>query len=44
MMTLRKMRDNGIRMLAIAAGIVLWLVIVFIVLNVLSDILSEAVK
>lgn len=44
MMTLRKMRDTGVRALAITAGILLWLAIIFVVLNVLSDILSEAVK
>jgi hypothetical protein len=44
MMTLRKLRNNGVRTLAITAGILLWLAIIFVVLNVLSDILSEAVK
>ena len=44
MMTLGNMRKNGVRSLAITGGILLWLVIIFVVLNLLSDILSEAVK
>jgi hypothetical protein len=44
MMTLGNMRKNWVRSLAITGGILLWLVIIFVVLNLLSDILSEAVK
>jgi hypothetical protein len=44
MMTIGNMRKKGVRTLAITGGILLWLVIIFVVLNVLSDILSEAVK
>jgi len=38
------MREKGLRILAITAGILLLLVIIFIVVNMLSDLLSEAVK
>ena len=42
--TLGNMREKGLRILAITAGILLLLVIIFIVVNMLSDLLSEAVK
>ena len=38
------MREKGLRILAITAGVLLVLVIIFIVVNMLSDILSETVK
>ena len=38
MMTPGNMREKGLRILAIAAGILLVLVILFIVVNMLSDI------
>jgi len=44
MMTPDNMREKGLRILAITAGILLVLVIIFIVVNMLSDLLSEAVK
>jgi hypothetical protein len=44
MMTPDNMREKGLRILAITAGILLVLVIIFIVVNMLSDILSESVK
>ena len=44
MMTPDNMREKGLRILAITAGILLVLVIIFIVVNMLSDILSELVK
>ena len=43
-MTLGNMREKWLRILAITAGILLLLVIIFIVVNMLSDLLSEAVK
>jgi hypothetical protein len=43
-MTLGNMREKRLRILAITAGILLLLVIIFIVVNMLSDLLSEAVK
>ena len=44
MMSPGKMREKGLRILAITAGILLLLVIIFLVVNILSDLLSEAVK
>jgi hypothetical protein len=44
MMTPGNMREKGLRILAITAGILLLLVIIFLVVNILSDLLSEAVK
>jgi len=44
MMTPGNMREKWLRILAITAGILLLLVIIFIVVNMLSDLLSEAVK
>jgi hypothetical protein len=44
MMTPGSMREKGLRILAITAGILLLLVIIFLVVNMLSDLLSEAVK
>ena len=44
MMTPGNMREKGLRILAITAGILLVLVIIFIVVNMLGDILSELVK
>ena len=41
---LQDAREKGLRILAITAGILLLLVIIFIVVNMLSDLLSEAVK
>ncbi|MGB8612270.1 MAG: hypothetical protein WCD60_11610 [Pseudolabrys sp.] len=38
------MREKWLRILAITAGIMLLLVIIFLVVNMLSDFLSEAVK
>ena len=38
------MREKGLRILAITAGILLLLVIIFLVVNMLSDLLSEVVK
>jgi len=38
------MREKWLRILAITAGILLLLVIIFLVVNMLSDFLSEAVK
>jgi hypothetical protein len=38
------MREKCLRILAITAGIMLLLVIIFLVVNMLSDFLSEAVK
>ena len=37
-------REKGLRILAITAGILLLLVIIFLVVNMLSDLLSEVVK
>jgi hypothetical protein len=42
MMTPDNMREKGLRILAITAGILLLLVILLV--NMLSDLLSEAVK
>jgi hypothetical protein len=36
--------EKGLRILAITSGLLLLLVIIFIVVNVLSDLLSETVK
>jgi len=44
MMTPGNMREKGLRILAITAGVLLCLVIIFLVVNMLSDFLNEAVK
>jgi hypothetical protein len=38
------MREKGLRILAITAGLLLLLVIIFLLGNMLTDILSETVK
>jgi cell division protein FtsL len=38
------MREKALRILAITAGLLLSLVIIFIAVNMLSDLLSETVK
>ena len=43
-MTPRNMREKGLRIVAITAGILLFVVIIFLVVNILSDLLSETVK
>jgi hypothetical protein len=44
MMAPGNMREKGLRILATTAGILLLLVIIFLVVNMLGDFLSDAVK